>query len=135
MAEKVEAPPAETPLTTIAIVAPIAGWLVPGAGHFLQGKWIRGLILMTCVLAMFLLGLAMEGKVYSPNTSDILDILGFIGDIGAGILYFLAKGLDWGRGAIQLASADYGTKYIIVAGLLNVISAIDAHQIALGKKP
>jgi hypothetical protein len=34
-----------------------------------------------------------------------------------------------------LASADYGTKYIIVAGLLNVISAIDAHQIALGKKP
>jgi hypothetical protein len=41
---------------------------------------------------------------------------------------------DWGQGAIHRATADYGTKYIIVAGLLNVISAIDAYHIAIGKK-
>ena len=42
--------------------------------------------------------------------------------------------MDWGKGAIQLASADYGTKFIIVAGLLNVMSAVDAYDIAIGKK-
>ena len=42
--------------------------------------------------------------------------------------------MDWGIGNIQRAVADYGTKYIVVAGLLNVISAIDAYHIAIGKK-
>ena len=42
--------------------------------------------------------------------------------------------MDLGRGAIHIAVADYGTKFIIVAGLLNIMSAVDAHQIAIGKK-
>jgi hypothetical protein len=33
-----------------------------------------------------------------------------------------------------LATADYGTKFIIVSGLMNVISAVDAYHIAIGKK-
>ena len=57
-----------------------------------------------------------------------------VGDLGGGLLYFVTRMMDWGKGAIQLASADYGTKFIIVAGLLNVISAVDAHDIAIGKK-
>jgi hypothetical protein len=61
-------------------------------------------------------------------------MLGFVGDIGAGGLYILARVMDWGRGAIHLATADYGTKFVIVSGLLNVISAVDAHHIATGKK-
>jgi hypothetical protein len=118
----------------MAIAAPIVGWLIPGGGHFIQKRWIRGLLLMISVIAMFVLGVMMEGKVYSPNTGDILDILGFIGDVGAGLLYFVTRSMDLGHGAIQIATADYGTKYIIVAGLLNVISAVDAHNIAVGKK-
>ena len=61
-------------------------------------------------------------------------MLGFVGDVGAGVLYFMARAFDWGRGAIHLATADYGTKFIIVAGLLNIISAVDAYDIAVGKK-
>jgi hypothetical protein len=90
--------------------------------------------LLVSVWTMFLLGLGMEGKVYFFNTGDLLDILGFIGDLGAGGLYFLARMFDWGKGAINLATADYGTKFIIVAGLLNIISAVDAYHIAVGKK-
>jgi hypothetical protein len=134
MAENIQAAVADQPLTTTAIAAPVVGWLIPGAGHFIQKKWIRGALLMISVVAMFALGLMMEGKVYPPNTGDILDMLGFIGDIGAGGLYLLARVFDWGRGAIHLATADYGTKFIIVAGLLNVISAVDAYHIAIGKK-
>jgi len=118
----------------MAIIAPIVGWLIPGAGHLIQRRWIRGLLLMVSVFAMFVLGVLMEGKVYGLNGGDLLDMLGFVGDLGAGSLYFVTRLMDWGKGAIQLASADYGTKFIIVAGLLNVMSAVDAYDIAIGKK-
>ena len=120
---------------SMAVIAPLAGWLVPGLGHFLQRRWIRGLLLMLAVFIMFFAGLGMQGKVYGFNTGDLLDILGFVGDIGSGLLYFIARAMDWGAGNIQRAVADYGTKYIVVAGLLNIISAVDAHQIAIGKNP
>src|SRR5690349_14265672 len=116
------------------IVAPAIGWLIPGAGHLIQKRWGRGLLLMVSVTIMFILGLLMEGKLYAANTGDILDILGFIGDIGAGGLYIVSKTLDAGAGNIARATADYGTKYLIVAGLLNVICAVDAYHIAIGKK-
>jgi hypothetical protein len=119
----------------MAILAPAVGWFIPGAGHLIQKRWIRGLLLMFAVVAMFLLGLAMQGKVYVANTGDILDMLGFIGDVGGGALYIVTIALGWGRGAIHRATADYGTKYIIVAGLLNIICAVDAYHIAAGKKP
>ncbi len=123
------------PVTAISVVAPAIGWLIPGAGHLIQKRWIRGLLLMVSIVTMFLLGLAMQGRVYRPNGGDILDILGFIGDVGGGGLYILTRAMDWGQGAIAHATADYGTKYIIVAGLLNFISAADAYHIAIGKKP
>ena len=131
---KADAILAEQEPNTMAIIAPIAGWLIPGAGHLIQRRWIRGVLLLISVFAMFVLGVLMEGKVYGLNGGDLLDMLGFVGDLGAGGLYFVTRMMDWGKGAIQLASADYGTKFIIVAGLLNVMSAVDAYDIAIGKK-
>jgi hypothetical protein len=122
-------------VTPMSVVAPAIGWLIPGAGHLIQKRWIRGLLLMASIVIMFVLGLAMQGRVYRPNGGDILDILGFVGDVGAGGLYIVTRALDLGQGAIAHATADYGTKYIIVAGLLNFISAADAYHIAIGKKP
>lgn len=122
------------PNAVMAVVAPAVGWFIPGAGHLIQKRWIRGLLLMVSVVAMFVLGLLMEGKLYSPNTGDILDILGFVGDVGAGALYVASKAMGEGAGNIARATADYGTKYLIVAGLLNIISAVDAYHIAIGKK-
>jgi hypothetical protein len=119
----------------MGVVAPAIGWLIPGAGHLVLKRWGRGLLLMAAITIMFILGLLMEGKLYSANTGDILDILGFVGDIGAGGLYIVSKTLDAGAGNIARATADYGTKFLIVAGLLNVISAVDAYHIAIGKKP
>jgi len=119
---------------SMAIIAPLAGWLLPGLGHVIQRRWIRGLLLILSVFIMFFAGLGMQGKVYGFNTGDLLDILGFVGDIGSGLLYFMARAMDWGAGNIQRAVADYGTKYIVVAGLLNIISAVDAYHIAIGKK-
>ena len=122
-------------MTTMAVVAPLVGWLIPGAGHILLKRYGRGILLMASVVGMYLIGLGMDGHIYRPNGGDILDILGFVGDVGAGSLYFLTRIMDWGHGFIAHATADYGTKFLIVAGLLNFIAAADAHHIALGKKP
>jgi len=125
---------AAVPFTRMAALAPAVAWLIPGAGHLMQKKWIRGLLIMACVAAMFSFGLAMEGKIYQPNTGDLLDILGFIGDFGSGALYILGRIFEWGGANITTANADYGTKYIVVAGLLNIMAAVDAYHIAIGKK-
>jgi hypothetical protein len=112
----------------------VAGWLVPGAGHLLLGKWIRAGLLMVSILGMFAIGIALQGKVYTPNTGEPLDMLGFAGDLGAGVLYGLARLLGWGQAPVLVAVADYGTKFIVVAGLLNIVSAVDAHSLASGRK-
>jgi hypothetical protein len=115
-------------------LALLAGWLVPGAGHLLLGKWIRAGLLMASILGMFAIGIALQGKVYTPNTGEPLDMLGFAGDLGAGVLYGLARLLGWGQAPVLVAVADYGTKFIVVSGLLNIVAAVDAHSLASGRK-
>ncbi len=136
MSTNAQAVPAVAKRTVISpLIILFAAWLIPGAGHFMLRKWGRGALLMISILAMFTIGLALQGKVYGPNTSELLDILNFAGDVGTGILYFIARALDLGASAVQTAVADYGSKFIVVAGLLNFISAVDAHSLATGRKP
>ena len=124
--------------TSTARVSPaltlLAGWLFPGAGHLLLGKWIRALLLMVSIIGMFAIGIALQGKVYTPNTGEPLEMLGFAGDLGSGLLYLLARTLGWGQAPVLIAVADYGTKFIVVAGLLNIVAAVDAHSLASGRK-
>src|ERR1700756_5530917 len=131
--EKTGAATAET-ANMMSVLAPAIAWLIPGAGHAIQKRWMRGLLLFISIVTLFLVGLGMQGRIYKANGGDILDILGFIGDIGAGGLYILALANDWGQGAIAFATADYGTKFMIVAGLVNFIAVADAYHIAVGKK-
>jgi hypothetical protein len=119
---------------TMSVIAPAVGWLVPGAGHLIQRRWIRGLLLLVSIGTLFVLGLLMQGHIYKANGGDILDILGFIGDLGAGGMYIVTLAMNGGQGAIAFAIADYGTKFMIVAGLLNFIAVADAYHIAIGKK-
>lgn len=111
----------------------IAGWLVPGAGHFLVRKWGRGALLSLSIVGMFGLGIAMQGKLYG-GAREILDILGFAGDLGNGLLYVVARAAGWGADQVQVTTGDYGTRFIVVAGLLNVIAAVDAHNLRTGRK-
>ena len=111
----------------------IAGWLVPGAGHFLLRKWARGALLTASILGMFILGIAMQGNLYS-GASDILHILGLAGDLGNGLLFVFSKLLGLGADPVQVTTADWGTRFIVVAGLLNVIAAVDAHNLRTGRK-
>jgi TM2 domain-containing membrane protein YozV len=126
--------PAAAKPTTSPLLCLVAGWLIPGAGHFLLKKPIRGALLFLSIVAMFAIGIGLAGKIYQTNTGDLIDILGFVGQLGSGLLYILSRALDWGHATAFTATEDYGTKFIVVAGLLNIVSAIDAHSLASGRK-
>ena len=111
----------------------LAGWLLPGAGHFMQGKWIRGGLLLASIGGMFVLGILMQGKLYTA-AHDILDILCMAGDLGSGLFYLVSRQLSLGADSVQITSADYGSRFIVVAGLLNIIAAVDAHNLFTGRK-
>lgn len=132
MASRVQTTPVRAARSGYAAL--LLGWLVPGAGHLLTRHWIRAALLFLAICLMFALGIAMQAKVYLPNTGEPLDMLGFLGDIGAAIPYLIARIFSLGQPTVQLVTADYGTKFVVVAGLLNFIAAVDAHNLYIGRK-
>src|SRR5262249_18112244 len=128
----VESNPMNLP-ATLAICC--GGLLVPGLGHVIIGKWVRGLIFAACVLLMFALGLAMHGKLYGLDFDEPLHVFAFIANVGTGIPYWIAKQLNLGIGTMTFPSYDYGTTYLWVCGLLNYLIVLDAFDIAQRRKP
>ena len=114
------------------------GWLIPGGGHFLLKRNGRGALLLVSVLTMFLLGLAMRGAMFQPQTGDILTTIiyvgGFIGDLASGLLYLLTVWLGYSQPDVAGHVHDYGTKFLVAAGLLNILAMVDAFEIATHKK-
>jgi len=114
------------------------GWLIPGGGYFLLKRPGRGALLLASVLCMFLLGLMMRGVMFQPQTGDILTTViyvgGFIGDLASGLLYLLAIWLGYAQPDVAGHVHDYGTKFLVAAGLLNILGMVDAYEIAIGKK-
>ena len=129
--------PATTPpIPTAAALAICSGaWLVPGLGHVLLGRWIRGVIFTVCIVGMFLLGLGMNGKLYGLEFEIPLQVFALLANLGTGVLYFIAKYLGLGIGTMTAPSFDYGTTFLWVAGLLNMLIVLDVFDIAKGRKP
>ena len=113
-------------------------WLIPGGGHFLLKRPARGALLAACVAAMFLLGLMMRGALFQPQTGDLLTIViycgGFFGNLMSGILYLCTVWLGYSQPDVAGHVHDYGTKFLVGAGLLNLLAMVDVFEIATGKK-
>src|SRR5260370_33575234 len=109
---KPAAEPAQ-PVTMMAVVAPAVGWLIPGAGHIIQKRLIRGGLLLISIGTLFALGLMMQGHIYKANGGDLLDILGFIGDLAPRGIYIFTPAMTRGQGPAACAFADCGLTLII----------------------
>ncbi|HTP87050.1 MAG TPA: DUF6677 family protein [Bryobacteraceae bacterium] len=124
------------PRNWVPVVA--LAWLVPGGGHFLLKRYGRGGLLFLSVASMFLLGLMMRGPMFHPQGGDLLTVIiyygGFLGDLASGLLYFLSVWLGYNQPDIAGHVHDYGGKFLVAAGLLNVLAMVDAWEIATGKK-
>ena len=91
-----------------AVVLMVLGWAVPGLGHFLQRKYLRGAVFFGCLAAMTALGLALGGRIYPFQTENPLTILAFFADIGNGLLYLLSRVLPVGIGDLKLEAWPAG---------------------------
>ena len=118
--------------------AVLVAWLIPGGGYFLLKRPGRGGLVAASVVAMFLLGLMMRGALFTPQGNDLLTMViyygGFVGDLMSGLLYFLTVWLGYAQPDVAGHVHDYGTKFLVAAGLLNVLAMVDVFEIATGKK-
>ncbi len=139
MASETTTAQAESRPISAWIVPVLAAWIIPGGGHFLQKKTGRGILILASVAGMFLFGLAMQGMMFTPERGDILTTLinygGFVCDLASGLFYFAAA-VVFGYNVPDMAGDvhDYGTKFLVTAGLLNILAMVDAYEITIGKK-
>jgi hypothetical protein len=121
-----------------------SAWAVPGAGHFLQGRWVRGLIIAAAVCGMFSLGLMFGGHLFglgggAEGSSQLLQLPPMIANLGTGLLYLVCwvgnSGFSDAEQYARLATFEYGNTFLLVAGLLNYLAMLDAFDIAAGRKP
>jgi hypothetical protein len=121
------------PISTLVRLC-LAAWLVPGLGHLLLGKKWRALILFASIMAMFALGLAMQGQFFSTSSPSYLQILGYYGELCVGLAMPAARFFGYSGGDPFFISSDYGTAYLVAAGMLNVLCVLDCYDIAMGRK-
>ncbi len=110
-------------------------WLVPGLGHLLQKRALKAAVFFYGILSLLALGLLMKGKFYTTSVMHPLLLLGFLGDLGNGLFYFILKFSRLALGDITSVTYHYGTAYMASAGLLNYLVALNAFDIAKGRKP
>ena len=107
-------------------------WLFPGLGHMAQKKYVKGIVFFVGILLLLICGLIMQGKFYDTKELHPLMLLGFLGDLGSGIFYFIIKLAGLAKGNIQAITYHYGTTYMACAGFINYLVALNAYDIARG---
>lgn len=121
-----------------AFAAGLLTWAVPGVGYFLTGRVIRGLIIAAVVVGTFLLGLRLGGHLFGLRHVQDMGLLAYVYgfcDLGTGLGYFLCAWANVGFvDQAQRATSEYGNYFLMIAGLLNFLAALDTYDIAVGRK-
>jgi hypothetical protein len=103
-------------------VAFFVGWLVPGAGHVLLGRWKKGLFFFAILGATYLFGMWIAG--FRPVSFDDNPFY-FVGQYGSGLTLLIAKlrGSEKAiiRDGLNPSWFDPGLLYVCVVGLLNLV--------------
>jgi len=119
------------------------GWFLPGFGHLVQGRWVRALLLGGAVWACFVGGLWMGGHLFVVTGNEqglaaLLQVPPMIANLGSGVLYLVCWlfGVGFSDDPLHAARAtyEYGNTFLLVAGLLNYLSMLDAFDISAGRK-
>jgi len=115
------------------VAAFVAGWLLPGLGHALLRRWTRAAVFFVSVVALAAVGVWLRGNIFTREAADPFEWLGFLADVGTGVLYPVARSLNIAAD-VSRAAGDYGTRFFAAAGALNLLCAFDAYAIGTGRK-
>jgi hypothetical protein len=119
-------------------------WLIPGAGYWLIGEKGRAKVFFgVWVLFCFFGGLQMQlgtvagvkGGVFVPVQGSWLATLGALGTLGIGPLYGAFAWAFGGAGTepVRTLTQEYGSTYVMVAGLLNWLCCFDLWDRVTGR--
>ena len=127
--------PAARPLPLSQVVMAVAlAWLVPGLGHVYLKRAARGLIFFLLVMISIGIGCGLQGNLYRPVQGQWLSYLATFGEIGMGVPYFALRYELHYEGQQEAAGFEYGTAFLLTAGLMNLLLVLDAWDIASGQK-
>jgi hypothetical protein len=132
----------DEPTPSSAWVIGVAAWFIPGLGHALLKKWPRALLMGGAVWLCFFIGLGMGGHMFdlaaAEGSSQLLQVPPMIANLGTGALYIISWLLGYGFGddpqQAARATYEYGNTFLLIAGLLNYLTMLDAFDIAAGRK-
>ena len=100
------------------------------------------IILMACrcaasvrIQVMFFFGLGMQGQVFELRAEHWLQSLGYLGEWCVGVALPISLWFGYDRGIPFIPGSDYGTAFLVAAGMLNILCILDVYDIALGRKP
>lgn len=111
------------------ITAMVLALAVPGLGHFFLGRRERAAIFFVVVIFLFLAGIGLEGRLYTPEPGGLLSLLATVGSMGVGLPYFLARAAG-AHGNVSSITFEYGTAFMLTAGLMNLLLVLDAFDIS-----
>jgi uncharacterized protein DUF6677 len=130
------------PVPNSAWLIGIAAWFLPGLGHLLLKRWYRASLMGGAVFTCFIIGLAMGGHLFdleSEGSSVLLRVPPMIANLGTGALYMVCWLFDYGfrddPAQAARATYEYGNTFLLIAGLMNYLTMLDAFDIAAGRKP
>jgi hypothetical protein len=116
------------------VMAVVLAWLVPGLGHIYVKRLARGVIFFVLVAVSIGVGCELQGNLYTPMKGQPLSYLATYASMGMGIPYFaLRYGLHY-EGEQEASGYEYGTAFLLTAGLMNLLLVLDVWDIGTGKK-
>jgi hypothetical protein len=109
----------------------LLGWLVPGLGHFAQGRKLRGFIVFGLLCGLLVLGTQLaEGS----NLDRERHFYYWAGQFLAGMPVLVLELLHGHRAvASDIPYVDAGLVFVCLAGLLNVLALMDVFVYAEAK--
>jgi hypothetical protein len=112
----------------------LAAWAIPGAGHLWMGRRQKAAVFFVALMAMFVFGLVLQGRLFPFELSEPLVALAALANAGLGVPWLVARIAQAGGGSVTALTYEYGNSFLIVAGLLNFLVVLDAFDVAMGRK-
>jgi Family of unknown function (DUF6677) len=150
-------PSSPQPAPVVSPMLPcVLAWVLPGLGHLSLGRKGRALAFFAVVLATFALGLFSGGTSSLADPQQPLSYLATFDNLALGPVELIARKLSLGslsyrlpidesderrkqllarlRERVRHPTYEYGSTYLLTAGLMNMLLILDAFDIATGRK-
>jgi hypothetical protein len=124
----------ETQLNAKMVSTLLAAWIVPGAGHFMLGKRQRATIFFAVIIVAITVGCLLDGNLYRIVQNQPLTVLATLGSMGMGAPYFILRFIFGYQGNVIAAGYEYGSAFLLTAGLMNLLLILDTWDLLRGRK-